>query len=244
MSWIQRAAFAILAPVVSTASADADTDRLREMLAERLPGVSIETITASPVPGLFEVEHAGGVVYVSADGRFLISGKVIALETRQDLTERVLARQRLRILEAVPESRMIVYEASGTPKHTLTTFTDIDCPYCRKMHREMAQMNAGGIRVRYLLYPRAGFPSTSYDKAVSVWCAPDQQTAMTRAKSGDTPERRSCDNPVEEHMALAHRLGLTGTPFSITDTGRIITGYMPADRLIESLEADKAGSAR
>ena len=108
----------------------------------------------------------------------------------------------------------------------------------------MAQMNADGIRVRYMLFPRAGFPSASYDKAVSVWCAADQQAEMTRAKRGAMPDKRECPNPVQEHMALARRLGLQGTPFTITDTGRVIGGYMPASDLLESLESDKRGGKR
>lgn len=244
MSWNRFFLPLLLGAFVSTASADADTDRVREKVSARLPSVVIKTITATPVPGLFEVAHSRGVAYVSTDGRYLLTGKLIDLETREDLTEKTLAGQRLNALDTVPESRMIVFEASAEPRHTISTFTDIDCPYCRKMHREMAQMNADGIRVRYLLYPRAGFPSVSYDKAVSVWCAPDRQAAMTRAKAGEMPDKRDCENPVEEHMALAQRLGLTGTPFTITDTGRVITGYMPADRLIESLDSDKRGAAR
>ena len=75
--------------------------------------------------------------------------------------------------------------------------------------------------------------------ACSAMCS-----AMTRAKAGETPEKRSCENPIQEHMALAKQLGLTGTPFTITDTGRVITGYMPADRLIKSLNADKRKAAK
>ena len=144
----------------------------------------------------------------------------------------------------MPASRLLVSTGHGSPQHPITTFTDLDCPYCRKMHREMAQMNADGISVRYMLFPRAGIPSASHDKAVSVWCAPDQRKAMTRAKAGEAPETRNCENPIEEHMTLGRQLGLTGTPFTITDTGRVITGYMAADRLIESLDADKRGATR
>ena len=90
-----------------------------------------------------------------------------------------------------------------------------------------------------MLYPRAGMNSESYDKAVSVWCAPDQQAEMTRAKRGALLEKRECPNPVAEHMAIAQRLGLRGTPHTITDTGRVIVGYMPASKLVESLDSDK-----
>ena len=38
--------------------------------------------------------------------------------------------------------------------------TDVlnDCGYCRKLHREISQLNDFGIEVRYLAYPRAEFP--------------------------------------------------------------------------------------
>ena len=240
---IRQLSLALLAATLATgALAQPELDRLKESLATRLPAAALGELAPSPLTGLYELTLQGQVVYVSADGRYLVSGRIIDLETREDLTERVLATQRLRTIEAVPEKQMIVFEAKGEPRHTITTFTDIDCPYCRKMHAEMDELNAKGVRVRYMLFPRAGFPSASYDKAVSVWCAPDQQAEMTRAKRGTMPEKRECPNPVEEHMALARRLGLQGTPFTITDTGRVISGYMPAPKLFDLLESDKLSS--
>jgi len=240
---IRQLSLALLAATLATgALAQTELDRLKKSLATRLPAAALGELAPSPLTGLYELTLPGQVVYVSADGRYLVSGRIIDLETREDLTERVLATQRLRTIEAVPEKKMIVFEAKGEPRHTITTFTDIDCPYCRKMHAEVDDLNAKGVRVRYMLFPRTGFPSPSYDKAVSVWCAPDQQAEMTRAKGGATPEKRECPNPVEEHMALARRLGLQGTPFTITDTGRVISGYMPAPKLFDLLESDKLSS--
>ena len=40
-------------------------------------------------------------------------------------------------------------------------------------------------------------------------------------------------------MKQARQLGLKGTPFTVTDTGRIISGYMPAKQLLRSLDEDK-----
>jgi len=241
-------ALAVLLTLLGTAVpalAESDLQAVKRKIAERLPGVTVDHVATSAVKGIYEVGINGGdVVYVSADGRYLLSGVMIDLVTQENLTERVLARQRVETLSSVPENSMIIYEADGELKHTLTTFTDIDCPYCRKMHREMALLNRMGIRVRYMLFPRAGATSRSYEKAVSVWCADDQQGEMTKAKSGAIPETRECENPVREHMALARRLGLRGTPYTITDTGRAINGYVPAPELFESLEADKRKASR
>ncbi len=231
---------AIFLFAAAPADAESDMSALHRTIAERLPGAKVDHIVQSPVKGIYEVGIDGGdVVYVSADGRYLLSGTLIDLVTQENLTERVLNGQRKRTLDAVSEDSMIIYEADGEEKYTITTFTDIDCPYCRKMHREMELINRMGIRVRYMLFPRAGTNSLSYEKAVSVWCADDQQTEMTKAKSGEIPMKRDCENPIREHMALARRLRLRGTPYTITDTGRAIGGYVPAPELLESLEIDK-----
>ena len=222
------------------ALAQSDIEVLRLKLDKLIPGATVDRIEPSPIDGVYEVGINGSdVVYVSSDGRYLISGSMIDLVTRENITERTLAGQRSKILDAVPEESMIIFEPEGEVKHTITTFTDIDCPYCRKMHKEMAMMNRMGIRVRYMLFPRAGVDSVSYKKAVSVWCADDSQTELTKAKAGNMPPERDCENPVREHMALARRLGLRGTPYTITETGRAIGGYIPAPELFESLEADK-----
>jgi len=238
----------IVLTLLSTAApalAESDMQAIKRKIAERLPGATVDHIALSPVNGIYEVGVNGGdVLYVSADGRYLLSGTLIDLVTQENLTERVLAGQRLKTLNGVPEDSMIIYEPEDKVKHTLTTFTDIDCPYCRKMHREMALLNRMGIRVRYMLFPRTGVASPSFEKAVSVWCAEDQQTAMTKAKAGATPAPRDCDHPVRKHMEIARRLGLRGTPYTITDTGRAIGGYVPAAELFESLEADKQKAAR
>lgn len=240
----QLALAALLASVSASAAAQAELEQLKERIAARLPAAALGELAPSPLTGLYELTLPGQVVYVSADGRYLVSGRMIDLETREDLTERVLARQRLSALDAVPEERMIVFDATAEPRHTITTFTDIDCPYCRKMHREMDQLNDSGIRVRYMLFPRAGVGSKSYEKAVSVWCADNRQDAITRAKAGQDPQPLECPNPVEEHMALAKRLGLTGTPMTITDTGEQINGYVPAASLLKRLDLAKQEADR
>lgn len=49
-----------------------------------------------------------------------------------------------------------VYTPEGKTRHTITVFTDIDCPYCSKLHPEMDRYLRAGIKVRYLAYSRSG----------------------------------------------------------------------------------------
>jgi len=123
-------------------------------------------------------------------------------------------------------------------------FTDIDCGFCRRLHSEIGKYNAAGIRIRYLFMPRAGKGSDSYKKAVAVWCAKDRQQAMTDAKAGKDVPAQTCENPVEEHIALADLMGLSGTPTLILPDGELLPGYVPADRLKAMLDEQKAAAKR
>jgi thiol:disulfide interchange protein DsbC len=129
-------------------------------------------VAASPIPGLYEVTMGGLVAYVSADGKYLVSGNVYDLDSQVNLTASRRNAARAKALAAVREDQLIVFSPDN-PKMTVTVFTDVDCGYCRKFHSQMAEMNKAGIRVRYMMYPRTGPGTESWRKAESVWCAAD-----------------------------------------------------------------------
>lgn len=228
------AAFALLAfPAI--ADEQGEVKSLKQGLAKAF-GQQPDKVQPAPLDGMYEVVYGAKLYYVSADGRYLFSGDLIDLKTRINLTEKNRSDARLKAIESVDESDMIIYKAKGEEKHTVTVFTDIDCGYCRKLHHGMSEMNELGITVRYLAYPRAGVGSSSYDKAVSVWCAKDRNEAMDEAKSGATPDIVTCDAPVKEQLALGASIGVTGTPALVLEDGTLMPGYLPPKRLAKALE--------
>jgi thiol:disulfide interchange protein DsbC len=118
----------------------------------------------------------------------------------------------------------------------VTVFTDIDCPYCRKMHSQIAEYNTRGIAVRYAFFPRSGLNTPSFDKAVSVWCSANRREAFTRAKQGQAVPARHCDNPVAREFQLGLELGIHGTPMIILPNGDIWPGYATPDDLLSILQ--------
>jgi thiol:disulfide interchange protein DsbC len=209
-------------------------DRIRDSLRKLMPDVEPSSIEQAPVAGIYEVVVGSRVVYMSADGRHVFTGDLLDLEQEKNLTEARRSGQRQRVIDGLDEAGMITYPAAE-PRHTVTVFTDIDCPYCRKLHEQMDAYNRRGITVRYLAFPRAGIGSESFRKAVSVWCADDPAAAMDRAKAEKEMPRRSCDNPVAAHLRLAGQLGINGTPTIIADDGRMFPGYVPPARLAAML---------
>jgi len=232
----------MLAGLVQAADVDQATEeRVLSSLGALLPGLRPDGVRATPIDNLFEVTFGTRVVYVTGDGRFLVQGKLIDLETRTEITEQRLSELKMAALAEVGEDRMISYGAEDA-KHTVTVFTDIDCGYCRKLHADMPEYNKQDIRIRYLFYPRAGLGSESYDKAVSVWCADDRKAAMDAAKAGNTIAAKTCDNPVAEHHALGQAMQLQGTPALLLEGGQMVPGYVPPDKLRVLLDQQRAQS--
>ncbi len=205
-----------------------------DQLQAMLPGNSLSELRTTPIPGIYEARYGATILYLSADGRYLIDGEILDLRSKENLTDSRIAAARVEILNGLDESEMVVY-APEEARLILTIFTDIDCPYCVRLHEEREALLDAGIKLRYLLYPRAGFNSPSYDKAVTVWCSEDRAVAMTQAKAGEVLDSISCENPVMSQMRLASSFGLKGTPHIVVDNGEVISGYMPAANLINKL---------
>ncbi len=192
---------------------------------------SASNVKTSPVSGLYEITVGPRLLYISADGRYIIRGDVIDIDRGENLSESARKRVRIDAVNDLGEAGMIVF-APQDVESTITVFTDVTCPYCSKLHNEVGQLNKAGIKVRYLAFPRAGVPSSVYDQMVSVWCADDPQAAMTDAKARRPVEPKRCDNPVAEHFQMGQLVGVSGTPTIILEDGSIIGGYVPAKELI------------
>lgn len=208
---------------------------VEQRMREIAPNADSIAVSETPVDGILQVQIAGEIVYTTEDGRYLLQGRLIDLDTRADLTELAKADARLGLMQGIDESKQIVFEPEN-PEYELTVFTDIDCGYCRKLHAEIEAYNAQGIGIRYMSFPRAGIGSNSYSKFVSVWCADDQQSALTEAKLGNDPEPLQCENPIAEQYQLGVALGVTGTPALLMNDGQLIPGYVPPEKLKARLD--------
>jgi len=211
------------------------------------PNLIMQSATQVQGQPLYEVELTSGeVLYTTPDGKFFIYGSLF--EAGQsglvNLTAKRGDAKRQKMLAAVSADDMVVFQSKGEQKAVISVFTDVDCGYCRKLHREVPKLNELGITVRYLAYPRAGVYSDSsrtkytgsYKKLKSVWCDDDRAAAMSKAKAtGFIKENLACEAPIEAHLALGEQFGVRGTPALVFETGELVPGYMPADQLAKKL---------
>ncbi|MGP5211323.1 DsbC family protein [Psychrobacter alimentarius] len=228
---------------ISAAKVAADNDpAVVEALQTNLTASGIEERIVSAVPtdmeGIYWVTAEGlPSFFTDKSGKHIIQGQIIAVGEAQpvDISAALAAKTAQEALKAVDKKEMIIYPAKGETKSVIYAFTDADCGYCRKLHEEMDDINARGIEVRYLAWPRS---QESVPKMEAIWCSQDRNAAMNQAKMGVDVQAPSCANPVQEHMALGARLGVRGTPAVFTETGEQVGGYLPAAQLAEAVGAN------
>lgn len=190
----------------------------------------------TPIPGIVEVRRGADIVYMSRDGKYVITGDLYAVGSHEDLTEVRRRELRRSLIDSVPESQMVVFSPAH-PKYTVTVFTDVDCVYCRALHGQIADYNQLGIKVRYMFFPRTGPNTSSWYKAEQVWCSSNRQDALTRAKLGEPLSAKICPkNPVAREYALGEAVGIEGTPGIIASNGAIVGGYLTPPALLKAIQ--------
>jgi len=213
-------------------------DAIAKRLADAVPRLQVLSVKPSEAQGLYEVQSNNGeTIYTTADGQYLLTGDLLKLtdDGITNVTEESRARDRRDMMAKEDIKDAISFPAKGEEKAVISVFTDIDCPYCRKLHAEVPQLNDYGITVNYYGFPRSGPGTPSFAKYVSVWCSDDPKAAMDAAKQGQSVAPASCENPVLEQFLLGKEVGVTGTPAIVLDDGHMVRGYVPAETLAKGL---------
>ena len=215
---------------------------IRTVLLNTQPGIDIQAIVPSPIDGLFEVRIQNGqAIFASADAEYFLPSDMYQA-TSDGLVNLGEGRRneiRFDLIASVDEADMIIYPANGETKATLTVFTDVDCPYCQRLHSEIDQLNEYGITIRYLAFPRSGLDEVTYPKMVSTWCAENRNLIFTTVSRGAAIPETDCLNPVADQYQLGRLVGVTGTPTLVFEDGSIVPGYVPADDLAAFLFEDE-----
>jgi len=231
-----------LIAAATCAHADDAEKNVRDAMHSLLPLVKVDHLVKSEVPGFYEVIVSGQVVYVSADGKYLLQGNLFDVAHKKDLTAARIAKLRASALAGLPNDKQMIF-APENPKHTVTVFTDVDCPFCRQFHKQIDEYNRQGIAVKYVLYPLDIHPGAD-KKAVAVWCAPDRKAAYTAAMNGQDPGTGTCkDNPVAETKAFGVSLGINATPTVLAEDGSRIEDSKAASPALLAAELDRLAGA-
>jgi len=209
---------------------------VREKMSGMFEEIEPKDVNTSPIDGWYTVQKGSVVAYVSKDGRYLLQGDLIDLDSQTNLSEQSRTNARRELMSRVAENRLIAFTPADV-KYSVTVFTDVDCSYCRKLHSEIDEYLANGIEVKYVLYPRNGPRSKSWKTSQQVYCATDRGFALTAAKLDQSFESEVCaTNVIADNYVLGQDVGLNGTPAIVLPDGSLHAGYLPPDMLAMKLQ--------
>ncbi|CAC9963529.1 Thiol:disulfide interchange protein DsbC [uncultured Gammaproteobacteria bacterium] len=224
--------------ILSTQSI-ANNDDVIKNLVPIFGNINQQDIIETPFNGVYEIIFNNPISsqFVSADGKYLIKGDIIDLKTFASLKPSTRVKTlKQNLINAIDDKDKVIFK-SKNEKYIIHVFTDVDCPFCKKLHQQMPEMNALGITIKYLASPLASLHPTAQGKMEKIWCAKDKVKAMNDYKNKDIiPDVKKCDNPVAQQLLLSQRLGVNGTPAIFLSDGTHVPGYMPAKKLLQTIK--------
>ena len=230
--------FLAITLILLTNYALADVSVVVNKLKPFFPEIKTENISPSPLDGYYEViltDPFIDVMYISTDGKYVIQGAVTDLELMTNISTNRINSIKLNILESINDSDKIVFKAKEE-KYVINVFTDVDCPYCAKLHANMRQMNDLGITVKYLASPLEQLHPNAQSAMEKIWCAEDRELAMHNYKSKRyLPDSPDCINPVSDQLAISKQLGVNGTPSIFFENGTNLPGYLPPNDILNRI---------
>ena len=218
-----------------------------ELVHQINPEVEVLGITNSPVGGLWEltvsVKGRKGLAYIDFAKKHIMTGSILDVKSKENVTDRRLYDITKIDTSAIPLKDAI---ALGNPdaKMRVIVFSDPECPYCRKLHKELKQVVADHDDVVFFIkmLPLKIHPQ-AYKKAQAILCDKSVKT-LDRAFDGLGLAEPTCESTeLDETIALAERLGITGTPTLILPDGGMLGGFKPADELYKLIQASAAAAA-
>jgi|TARA_B100001996_G_scaffold322392_1_gene267183 thiol:disulfide interchange protein DsbC len=218
----------------------ADVGMIVNKLKPYFPEIKAENISTSVLDGYYEVVLTNpwiDVMYISMDGKYVIQGAVTDLELMTNISTNRINSIKREILESISDNDKIIFKAENE-QYVVHIFTDVDCPYCAKLHADMQELNALGITVKYLASPLEQLHPNAQSAMEKIWCAEDRALAIHNYKTSrgrDLPDNPECVNPVAEQLAISKQLGVNGTPSIFFENGTNLPGYLPPNDVLNRI---------
>jgi len=211
------------------------------LLKEIGPDIKIIEIRPAPVKGLWEiaVESKGqkGIVYIDSSKKYLVSGSIVDLKTKANLTqERSIELNKVDVSLIPLDDALVMGEKNASKK--VIIFTDPECPYCGKLHQEIKKISEKRKDIAFYIkmFPLTKLHPTAYEKSMAIVCEKSLQLLEDSFDRKSLPEPKCKTTEVDENIKLAEKLGIRGTPAIILPNGSIIPGYKDADSLISLID--------
>lgn len=203
------------------------------------PQVPFESMTPTEIPGLYEVVSGQNVFYYYPDKDLILTGELVGKDLKSRTAERKQALAAVVAAKAVKAAKELPLEKAvkvGEGKQVVIEFTDPDCPYCRKASEYFTKRSDV---TRYVFFAPLAHPG-AIKKIEYILSAPNKAEAYDAMMLGQEipasakPASAEVKQLAQEHLALAKKLGIQGTPtFFVGDQQVIGADTQKLDQLLK-----------
>jgi thiol:disulfide interchange protein DsbC len=210
------------------------------LLKDIVPNVKILSIKLTPLKSMWQIDiesgNKKGSLYLDITKKYLISGQIIDIKARKNLTQEAAEELNRIDVSKVPLGDAIVMGDKNAKKRVIV-FTDPDCPFCAKLHPELKEVIAERKDVVFFvkMFPLP-IHKEAADKAKAIVC--EKSLALLDAAFEKKPVAKAkCKtSAVDDNITLGKKLGITGTPTLVMPDGRVISGFRDANALKASID--------
>jgi len=193
------------------AQTDADT-KVMEKFKKAFPKVKTESISKTDIPGMYEVNIPGKILYYFPEKNYLFAGSIWD-SAGKNLTDE---RQSAIITEKVKNLSLEKALQLGKGEQVIIEFTNPDCHYCRDASKFLSEQDK---IVRYVFFVPLGTHQDTEKKIKYIFCREDKEKAYKEAMNGDLDKMEFAvcnDEKVEalinEHKRISLAIGINSTP--------------------------------
>ncbi len=213
---------ALILLLVSACYAQTDIATVKKAIAEKFPEAGSNIEVTKTTFGWYEVYAGGRLFYTDEDVNYFFLGNIVEAKSMSNITAQRLQKLSAIKFESLPLD-FAIKTVRGNGKRKVAVFSDPDCPYCKRLEKDIA--NVTDVTIYTFLYPIPSLHPDAARKSKAIWCAPNRQKAwddyMLR---GVLAADKSCDTPIDEIQAVGQKYKMNGTPTLVFADGRVVPG--------------------
>lgn len=231
------------ASVTAVDAASPAPARIKERFEASFPGAKVESVHAAPWLGLYEVVTNRDVVYVNEQATLLFSGRIMDIDSKEDLTT-----NRWNVLHPADFGKLplelAIKTVRGDGSRQLVVFSDPFCPYCQHLEQDLASVD--NLTIYTFLHPLEKIHPGATQKAARIWCSADRAAAWSdwMLRHAEPQGSDTCDEQaLAKVRELATGLVISSTPTLFFADGHRVGGAISPERMEKEFLAVKTRSA-
>jgi thiol:disulfide interchange protein DsbC len=221
---------------------------VEQKLKTTFPDLTFDSVTPSPIKGIYEVVAEDRIFYFAPQDGILIVGQMFD-KTKRNLTgdrlQEIMVKVYDNIARKAKDLPLDKAVKTGSGKHIVIEFTDPDCPFCRQAANFF---ESRADVTKYTFFTPLPMHPDAHNKERYILCQKDKGKALYEVMNGkiDNQKYETCstaevDVLIKAHESASAKMNVSSTPFFIID-GKVVAGAdIPK---IENLLKEKIGNGK